>query len=758
MKGTILFVDDEPNILRALRRTLGEEVELEVLTAEGGAAALEVLAQRQVDVVVADHGMPEMDGATFLAKVKERHPQVVRMMLTGLTDTATAVAAINRGEVRRFLNKPWESDVLRSTIREAIVERAEATQLEQLREAGIEDPALVDRARRIASKLDAPKPWGTILVELGLLAEETWEAAVQRRRARLPLAEILLDEGILSAAGHLAYVEARRTQPGKSDRQLLVESGAVHEEGFLKAVELKFGIPYVEVTAGEAEPKALASSSIPWLTRNRVLPLRADEGRVRVAMADPLDPALRAEVERTFGGKVEIASGASAKIIEALRTLERLREVPGASKNTTLQYRELDSDDPKDDAGEGAVQIVDYLLLRAIEAGASDLHIEPLDRKVRVRIRVDGVLQPLTELPGDFAARVVSRVKVLAGADISERRLHQDGRIFVKVQGREIDLRCSTYASMFGETIVLRLLDRRRGIVPLEKVGFEPLVHELVGNLVLRASSGLVLLTGPTGSGKTTTLYSFVGHLNEPGTKIITAEDPVEYVLEGVTQCNVNERTGPSFADSLRAMVRQDPDIIVVGEVRDETTAGLAVESALTGHKVLSTFHTEDSVGAIVRLLEMGVEPFLVASTLCAVVAQRLVRRICPECAEATEPDPADLRFLGLDHADVAPYGIHRGGGCGACNGSGFKGRLAIHEVLLPDEEFRGAILARAAARELRRLARSLEGFFTLQEDGVTKAIQGRTTLEEIVGSAPRDPGARKPAVLLAALDTGGRS
>jgi type IV pilus assembly protein PilB len=301
---------------------------------------------------------------------------------------------------------------------------------------------------------------------------------------------------------------------------------------------------------------------------------------------------------------------------------------------------------------------------------------------------------------------------------------------------------------MFGETIVMRLLDRRRGLVPLQDLTFAPRVLATLRDVVLRTSSGLVLVTGPTGSGKTTTLYSFVDYVNDPSLKVISCEDPVEYVLDGVTQCSVNSKTGPTFPDSLKAIVRQDPDIVIVGEVRDGVTASLAIEAALTGHKVFSTFHTEDAVGAIVRLLDMGVEPFLVASTLAGIVAQRLVRRVCPACAKSAEPSREDVRYLGLDRADISGAPFMAGAGCPKCHGSGFKGRLGIHEVLLPDDDFRDAVLRRAASKELRGLARQLPAFLTLQEDGLLKAMTGITTLGEIAANAPRDSNARRPAAL----------
>jgi type IV pilus assembly protein PilB len=283
------------------------------------------------------------------------------------------------------------------------------------------------------------------------------------------------------------------------------------------------------------------------------------------------------------------------------------------------------------------------------------------------------------------------------------------------------------------------LLDRRRGLIPLDALAFEPRILATLREIVLRSSSGLVLITGPTGSGKTTTMYSFVDFTKDETLKIISCENPVEYVLDGTTQCSVNEKSGPTFADSLRAIVRQDPDVIVVGEIRDGTTAELATEAALTGHKVFSTFHTEDGVATVIRLLEMKVEPFLVASTLACVIAQRLVRRICPNCRRPVEPSKKDLRFLGLNRDYLRGVPLLAGAGCPECGGTGYKGRMGIHEVLLLDDDFRDAILQRAPSKDLRRIAKTIPGFLTLQEDGLLKVAAGYTSLSEIADNAPRD-------------------
>jgi type IV pilus assembly protein PilB len=631
-----------------------------------------------------------------------------------------------------------------------VAEAARATELEALllREAVVTE-AQLQRARRIAERLQKPKRLGDILVEMGQLARAEYDRVLRLYRSELSLAAILHETGALGDQGLAAYEEARRSSPTAPDRDLLLEAGLVGEEPYLKALSLRYNIPYVEPEVGLVDPGVVGRTSFAYLLRHKVLPLRISDGALTAILADPLDREVIADLERIYNVPIKPCCAPEERIQEALRTLERLREGKGAGNGASgIQYRQIQRRPATDESAEGAIAVLDYLLLRAIELGASDLHIEPLQHKVRVRIRVDGVLRPLTDLPVAFDAQTISRIKVLAGTDIAERRLHQDGRISVRVDEREVDFRVSTYAGVFGETIVLRLLDRRRGLVPLDDLGFHPTVLATLRDVVLRSSSGLVLVVGPTGSGKTTTLYSFVDYLNDPTVKVISCEDPVEYVLDGVTQCSVNQKTGPTFADSLKAIVRQDPDLIVVGEIRDRETAALAVEAALTGHKVLSTFHTEDSVGAVVRLMEMGVEPFLISSTLACVVAQRLVPKVCSPCRRPAAVSREDLRFLGLERADLDGLGLVEGAGCKQCGSTGFRGRTGIHEVLIPDDDFRDAVLRHAPSKELRVLARRLPAFLTLQETGLLKAAAGITSLAAVVADAPRDAGARKPAEL----------
>ncbi len=615
--------------------------------------------------------------------------------------------------------------------------------------------AQVERARRIAARLPKPRPIGEILAEMGQLARAEYDRIHRLHRSMLSLAQILAEDGVLGEQDLAAYAHSRQLAPEATERQLLVDGGLVNEENYLKALAARHDVPYVEPDVGLVDLALIGKTSLPYLRRHVVLPLRIGDGVLTAVLCDPLDVQAMNELGRIFDVPVRPCCATEDRILKVLDDIERLRDSDTASNETRLQFREIDEAAGLEVTGEGAVAILDYLMLRSIQLRASDLHIEPQEKRLRVRVRVDGVLQSLTDLPLDYAPQLISRIKVVAGADIAERRLHQDGRMHVRGEGRDVDVRVSTYVSMFGEAIVMRLLDRTRGLMPLDQLGFEPKVLGMLREIVLPSSSGLLLVTGPTGSGKTSTLYSFVDFVNEPSVKTISCEDPVEYVLEGVTQCSVNEKSGPTFADSLRAIVRQDPENIVVGEIRDTQTAGLAVEAALTGHKVFSTFHTEDAVGAMVRLLDMGIEPFLVASTIGCIVAQRLVRRVCDGCRAPVEASRDDLRFLGLERSGVAGLELMRGAGCAACGGTGYRGRVGIHEVLVPDDDFRDAVLRRAAARELRGLARKIPAFLTLQESGVLKAGEGLTTLAEVVANAPRDTAPRSPLELRELLGEG---
>jgi len=384
------------------------------------------------------------------------------------------------------------------------------------------------------------------------------------------------------------------------------------------------------------------------------------------------------------------------------------------------------------------VAIVEHLLKQAIEQHASDVHIEPMANRIRIRFRIDGELVHQTDLPQALGPQIASRIKVLCKADLAERRRHQDGRMNFAVGEVNADMRVSVYVTIHGENIVIRILHKANGLLPIEKLGMLPALLQKYKESVLDVPTGVVLFTGPTGSGKTTSLYSSIHYCNEAGVKIITVEDPVEYVVDGVIQCSIDAAAGRDFPTTLREVVRQDPDVIVVGEIRDRETASIAIEAALTGHKVFATFHTEDSIGSLVRLIDMNIEAFLICSTVVSAVAQRLARRICSSCRVETPVTAYEMRLLGLTADEVARHKFYRGAGCDACAGTGFKGRVGLYEMLFLDGTIRDMVLTKRPAYEIRRHALKALGLCTLQEDGIAKALLGLTTLEEVIWHVPR--------------------
>ena len=395
-----------------------------------------------------------------------------------------------------------------------------------------------------------------------------------------------------------------------------------------------------------------------------------------------------------------------------------------------------------------ATELVDHLVEEAILIGASDIHFEPLAERLRVRFRIDGILQPRLMLAKEMQARIVSRVKLLSGADIAERRLHQDGRFKIAFGDNEVDLRMSSYVTVHGENIVLRILNKRVGLVPLSELGFPPRLKKQYADRALDSAAGVIVITGPTGSGKTTTLYSSIDYCNSESVKIITAEDPVEYQIDGVMQCSIHEEIGLTFTETLKALVRQDPDIVVLGEIRDPDSAQTAIQAALTGHQVFTTFHTEDSVGTLLRLMDMGVEPYLLASTIICCLGQRLVRRICVECKEEVKPKRRSVDLLGIEYAHLAGRKLHAGKGCAVCRQTGYRGRMGVYEALFPDDGIRQAILERKPAYEIRNFALAGGEFITMKETGIVRTLQGLTTFEEVWAHVPRGIAPRDPELL----------
>jgi general secretion pathway protein E len=533
--------------------------------------------------------------------------------------------------------------------------------------------------------------------------------------------------------GDLARARRLAEDGGDSLLPMLVRLGLISERDMARSMSEVLELPLADATTFPAEPVREDLFTLRFLKDSRVLPLAEDEQQIDVALANPIDAFVLAAVQMAAGKPVRAAVALPTEIDAAIERLyEKTAETPADPDADFGDFDEEDIEHLKDLASEAPViRMVNLLIQKAVESRASDIHIEPFADVLKVRLRVDGILKEVDAPPVRSTAAVISRVKIMAKLNIAERRLPQDGRIPIRIQGRELDLRVSTVPTMFGESVVMRLLDKESVRFDLDALGFDGSPRERL-RVILEQPYGILLVTGPTGSGKSTTLYTALSRLNTEERKIITVEDPVEYQLPGINQIQVKAAIGMTFSGALRAIVRQDPDIIMVGEMRDLETARIAVQSALTGHVVLSTLHTNDAASGVTRLLDMGVEDYLLTSTINGILAQRLVRRLCPHCRASYRalPELAErfAHMAGVTH-DID---LHRAIGCDACNGTGYRGRLVITEVLLMTDQIRKAVLGHASATEIRRIAVE-EGMETMYQDGLRKALDGRTTIEEIL-------------------------
>ncbi len=488
------------------------------------------------------------------------------------------------------------------------------------------------------------------------------------------------------------------------------------------------------------EPVVLDNLSVKFMQASGFIPLKLDNGTLSIVMANPEDFSVIDALKYTYDLDIEVFQGDESEILDAVerlygagaQSLEMIIEEAGKDSYEISEDFEPDVNYLKDLASEAPIiRLVNRLILKAIEFRASDIHFEPFENAFKVRFRIDGVLQDIESPPNRLQAAIISRVKIMANLDIAERRLPQDGRIKLKITNREIDFRVSTIPTLFGESVVMRVLDREMLILDLEQIGFPSHMLEAFVN-VIHQPYGMILVTGPTGSGKTSTLYTTLSKINSPEKKIITLEDPVEYYLNGINQIQVKSKIGMTFAKGLRSIVRQDPDIILVGEIRDKETAEIAVQSALTGHLIFSTLHTNDSVGAISRLLDMGVEGFLLSSTLLGILAQRLVRVICPHCKVPVEQDAKMLNAIGATPEEIAGLMLYAGKGCEICRNSGFLGRTAIFEYLPVDAAVRREINLGSDSERLKKVAADL-GMRSLRQNGWEKVKQGVTTISEVL-------------------------
>ena len=552
------------------------------------------------------------------------------------------------------------------------------------------------------------------------------------------LGQLLVERGLLPEGDLQKALALQRERKGRLGKVLL-DLGYVSQQDLQNVLSEQLGIPPVDAAELQEIPTEAASLPATFLRQSLLYPYRIDDGTVFIAMADPLDSDNIRAIEQLVGRRAEVRLASEAAILKALDVWlgeEQAEEgLEASSADEPLRVSEAEAADIeqlRDSASEAPViRWVNQLVARALERRSSDIHFEPFERQFRVRYRIDGVLYEVPAPPREMQAAITSRIKLMAKLNIAEQRLPQDGRIPLRVLGREIDLRVSTLPTLYGESVVMRLLDRSASDrYSLATLGFpESLLKKM--EYYLSLPHGLFLVTGPTGSGKSTTLYGSLRRLNTMDKKVITVEDPVEYQLPGVNQIHVNPQIGLTFAAGLRHIVRQDPDIIMIGEIRDLETAEIAMRAALTGHLVFSTLHTNDAPSAVTRLTDMGVEHYLVSSSLVSVLAQRLVRVLCPDCRQPYAADGDDLRKQGWEGAN-GPLTLYRAEGCARCAHTGFIGRVGIFEFMEMGEEIRREIVARADASTLRATARG-QGMRSLKEDGWLKIVAGQTTLEEVM-------------------------
>lgn len=553
------------------------------------------------------------------------------------------------------------------------------------------------------------------------------------------LDEILIEQGALNA-GQLQEAQAAAQSAGQTLINYLKENKLIAPSALAQAYATFIGVENVtKITEKMADPGLLAKVPLRFLRKNLVIPLIIND-RTTVVTANPLDYQPIDELTMLLGEEISVAVSTSDMIIDAInryyplegtkQMIEELGEEKGAPE--AVDYAEIEDKDIMSMATEAPIiKLVNHILVQAVKRGASDIHIEPFEKEVRVRYRIDGVMYNAFNPPKRVQAALSSRIKIMANLNIAEKRIPQDGRIEIKVAEKAIDIRVSVLPVTFGERIVLRLLDKSRTFAKLRDLGFSDRDYQIIEQSIARPN-GIIFVSGPTGSGKTSTLYAILSQLNTPDVNIVTVEDPVEYQMPGIGQVQVREKIGLTFAAALRSILRQDPDIVMIGEIRDQETAQIAIQAALTGHLVLSTIHTNNAPATITRLLDMGVEPYLIASSVVSILAQRLVRTLCPLCKKKYKPTPEEIESLGITQAQADTITFYQAVGCEECGNTGYKGRIAIFEIMEMTNEVAKLTMERADMAIIRKEAIA-QGMTMLVQDGLRKIKQGITTIQEVI-------------------------
>jgi general secretion pathway protein E len=529
--------------------------------------------------------------------------------------------------------------------------------------------------------------------------------------------------------------------------EALIQLRYLRAEDILKAISIQLGIPYLsQVKIDDIPMDLLKKIPINFAKKNELIPLKKEGDGVEIAIADPINISALDDLRILLNTPIRPIIAASNHILDAIndiynRNTETDRAVMDDLSEENLDTLAQELEEPQDllDTSDEApiIKLVNSLMFRAVKAKASDIHVEPFEKDLVVRFRIDGVLYDIMHPPKKVQNSVISRIKIMANLNIAEKRLPQDGRIRIKMAGKDIDIRVSTLPTSFGESVVMRLLDKSKVVISLDNIGIMGNNLKTVTDLINK-SHGIILVTGPTGSGKTTTLYGMLSQINSTDLKIITVEDPVEYQLSGINQIQVNPKIELTFAAGLRSILRQDPDVVMVGEIRDRETAEIAIQASLTGHLVISTLHTNDSASSVTRLIDMGVEPFLVSSSIIGIIAQRLVRTVCKDCAVKYRPTLEEMEQVGIKPETLSDKMIYKAKGCHSCLDTGYSGRTGIHEILLVDDETRSLIMKNVEAGRIKRRAME-KGMLTLREDGANKVLSGETTIEEILRVTQED-------------------
>lgn len=711
----LLFVDDEVGILNALRRLFLEE-DYKIITAGSADEGINIMTRETVNLIISDYRMPGMDGSQFLREVKRKWPETIRIMLTGYADVQSVLGAINDGAVYKFITKPWNDEDLKLTVSLALQQFALIEENKQLKEITnkqklkIKDySALFHEDRGLM---------GNILVNSGVIKKKDLDKAVKETRSGE-----FLDETLLRL-------------------ELTTESKII------KALQSHLKIDYIDLKEAKLNPGVVKFLPRELCEKSRFIPVQLDKRDITIAMADPSDIFKCDNITLMTGLKVIPLIACSSDILDQLdhvfgpRTtdiqtqddidivgeIESLDEIDivieDDEKQITVQELMGSSDVPP------IIRIVNAIISEAIRYKASDIHIEPKSKYTIVRYRIDGMLHGKIKIPADLHLATVSRIKILGKMDISERRKPQDGRISVKTGTRFVDIRVNTMPTVNDEKVVMRILDKSASVKNLDELGMDLDELKCIYTLIKRPQ-GIIISTGPTGSGKTTMLYSILGSMLESTKNFETIEDPVEYFLEEVTQVHVREKVGLTFASVLRATLRQDPDVVMVGEIRDLETADVAFKAALTGHMVLSTLHTNNAIASITRLIDLGIKPYLIASAMEGIIAQRLVRKICRHCKSEDTPNVELIDALNVPKGLLGDK-VSRGRGCNRCDQSGYLGRTGVYEIFMMNDDFRHLISSTYKEPELIKLAR-LSGMKTLLEHGLWKVKQGDTTLDELL-------------------------